>query len=127
MVTSACAEVEDEYDVTIDLVVVGDLPATADVEAIVSAMREATVNAAKHSGLRTFSVYVEVGTAELTVYVRDRGKGFRVASIPVDRYGVRESLIARMERHGGTATIRSNKRTGTEVRLSLPLREKSAV
>ena len=79
------------------------------------------MNAAKHSGVRDFSVYVEVGATELAVYVRDRGKGFKVSAIPGDRYGVRESLIARMERHGGQATIRSTRRTGTEVRLSLPL------
>jgi signal transduction histidine kinase len=127
MVTTACGEVEDEYDVTIDLVVVGDLPVTPDVEAIVQAMREAAVNAGKHSGVRTFSVYVEVGAGELSVFVRDRGKGFRVAAIPEDRYGVRESLIARMERHGGQASIRSTKRTGTEVHLSLPLRKKASV
>jgi signal transduction histidine kinase len=31
-----------------------------------------------------------------------------------------------MERHGGTATIRSSRKTGTEVRLALPLRAKAA-
>jgi signal transduction histidine kinase len=127
MLTAACAEVEDEYDVTIDLVVVGDLPATADVEAIVLSTREAAVNAAKHSGVRTISVYAEVGATELTVFVRDRGKGFRIAAIPEDRYGVRESLIGRMERHGGAATIRSGKRIGTEVRLTLPLKVSAGV
>jgi signal transduction histidine kinase len=127
MVTQACAEVEDEYDVTIDVVVVGDLPATAHVEAMVHALREAAVNAAKHSGVRDVSVYVEVGTSELSAYVRDRGKGFKVGAIPADRFGVRESLIARMERHGGQATIRSTKRTGTEVRLTLPLRTSAPV
>ncbi|HVT20711.1 MAG TPA: PspC domain-containing protein [Mycobacteriales bacterium] len=122
MVTTACAEVEDEYDVAIDVVVVGDHAASPELDAAVQAMREAAVNAAKHSGVQTVSVYVEVGGDELTVYVRDRGKGFDPAAVPEDRYGVRESLIARMERHGGSATIRSTKRTGTEVRLSLPLR-----
>ncbi|HVS68155.1 MAG TPA: PspC domain-containing protein [Mycobacteriales bacterium] len=125
MVTTACAEVEDEYDVTIDVVVVGDHPATPDVEPIVQAMREAAVNAAKHSGVREISVYVEVGATELSLFVRDRGKGFKVADIPADRFGVRESLVARMERHGGQATIRSSKRTGTEVRLTLPLNVKA--
>ncbi|HVV76085.1 MAG TPA: PspC domain-containing protein [Mycobacteriales bacterium] len=122
MVTTACAEVEDEYDVTIDLVVVGDLPATPDVEALVHAMREATVNAAKHSGVREISVYAEVDATELSIFVRDRGKGFKLADVPEDRFGVRESLIARVERHGGQATIRSSGRTGTEVRLALPLK-----
>jgi signal transduction histidine kinase len=127
MVTQACAEIEDEYDVTIDVVVVGDLPATPDVEAVVQALREAAVNAAKHSGVRDVSVYVEVGATELSAFVRDRGKGFKPAAIPADRFGVRESLIARMERHGGQATIRSTKRTGTEIRLSLPLRTSASV
>jgi signal transduction histidine kinase len=122
MVSSACAEVEDEYDVTIDLVVVGEHSASPEIEPVVQAMREAAVNAAKHSGVREISVYVEVAATSLDVFVRDRGKGFKTSAIPDDRYGVRESIVARMERHGGTATIRSSRRTGTEVRLTLPLR-----
>lgn len=121
MVAAACAEVEDEYDVAINLVIVGEHPASAEVEPVVQAMREAAVNAAKHSGVREISVYVEVGADAVTIFVRDRGKGFDVAAIPDHRYGVRESLIARMQRHGGDATIRSTKKTGTEVKLTLPL------
>jgi signal transduction histidine kinase len=126
MVTGACADVEDEYDVSIHLVVVGEHPASPEVEPIVQAMREAAVNAAKHSGLREISVYVEVGAEEITIFVRDRGKGFNPSAVPDDRFGVRESVIARMQRHGGGATIRSSKRNGTEVRLSLPLTEAKA-
>jgi signal transduction histidine kinase len=125
MVTGACVEVEDEYDVVIDVVAVGDTVATADVEPIVQAMREAAVNAAKHSGVRQISVYAEVGDDGITIYVRDRGKGFNVRTVPTDRFGVRESVVARMERHGGTASIRSSRRTGTEVRLALPLHAKA--
>lgn len=127
MVTAACAEVEDEYDVSINLVFVGEHPATPDVAPIVQAMREAAVNAAKHSGVRDISVYVEVGSADLSIFVRDRGHGFDPATVPDDRYGVRESLIARMQRHGGEATIRSKKRGGTEVRLTMPLVTKASV
>jgi signal transduction histidine kinase len=127
MVTAACADVEDEYDVSINLVVVGEHPATSEVEPIVRAMREAAVNAAKHSGVRDISVYVEVGAADLSIFVRDRGTGFDPASVPEDRYGVRESVIARMQRSGGEATIRSTKRGGTEVRLRLPLATKASV
>jgi signal transduction histidine kinase len=126
MVTAACVDVEDEYDVVIDVVAVGDHDATTDAEPIVQAMREAAVNAAKHSGVKQISVYAEVGEDEITIYVRDRGRGFTVKSIPPDRFGVRESVIARMERHGGTAAIRSSRKTGTEVRLALPLHAKAA-
>lgn len=122
MVTAACAEIEDEYAVSIDLVVVGEHPASADVEPIVQAMREAAVNAAKHSGVKRISVYAEVGTGQITIFVRDRGKGFDPDAVPEDRYGVRESVLARMQRHGGGAMVRSTKRAGTEVRLTLPLK-----
>ena len=37
------------------------------------------------------------------------------------RFGVRESVVARMRRHGGHATIRSAAGSGTEVQLQLPL------
>jgi signal transduction histidine kinase len=127
MVAAVCADVEDEYGVTVDVVVVGDHPAGAELEPIVQAMREATVNAAKHSGVRDISVYAEVAPAALTIYVRDRGKGFKPESVPDDRFGVRESVIARMQRNGGEATIRSSRRTGTEVRLELPIRATPAV
>ena len=40
-------------------------------------------------------------------------------AIAEDRHGVRESIIARMERHGGSARVR-RMATGTEVTLSLP-------
>ena len=41
------------------------------------------------------------------------------AAVPEDRAGVRHSILGRMERHGGRATIRSRAGTGTEVELRL--------
>jgi signal transduction histidine kinase len=35
---------------------------------------------------------------------------------------VRESIVGRMERHGGRARIASDPQTGTEVELELPTR-----
>ena len=40
--------------------------------------------------------------------------------IEADRYGVRHSIVDRMQRHGGTAEVRSIPGEGTEVRLHLP-------
>jgi signal transduction histidine kinase len=120
-VTAVCAEIEDEYRVTIDLVVVGDHPATAAAQPIMQAIREAAINAAKHSSETEFSVYVEIGAAEIAAFVRDRGTGFDVDTVPDDRFGVRDSVLARMERHGGAATIRSTAESGTEVHMTLPL------
>jgi signal transduction histidine kinase len=52
--------------------------------------------------------------------VRDRGPGFDVATVAQDRRGVRESIVGRMQRHGGRALISSRLGEGTEVELSLP-------
>ena len=46
--------------------------------------------------------------------------GSSLDAVPGDRHGVRESIIARMERHGGSAEVRSVPGEGTEVRLVMP-------
>ncbi|MDQ1704564.1 MAG: hypothetical protein QOF18_930 [Frankiaceae bacterium] len=117
---AAAADVEDEHGVQVDVVTVGDVPADERVGAVVQAAREAMVNAAKSSGAPTVSVFAEVTDGRVQVFVRDRGRGFDLAAVPADRYGVRESIVARMARNGGTAEIRTAPGSGTEVRLDLP-------
>ena len=87
---------------------------------VVNATREAVTNAAKHAGTGQVDVYAEVTGAAVDVFVRDRGRGFDPDTIAEDRYGVRNSIIDRMDRHGGTADVRSTPGEGTEVRLHLP-------
>ena len=53
------------------------------------------------------------------MFVRDRGPGFDPAAVPADRRGVRESIVGRMERHGGRARVTSAPGGGTEVELVL--------
>ena len=59
---------------------------------------------------------------ELTILapVRDRGVGFDPDAVPEDRLGVRNSIVDRLARHGGTAEVRSTPGEGTEIRLRLP-------
>ncbi|WP_342319072.1 PspC domain-containing protein [Corynebacterium mayonis] len=119
-VAKAAGEVEDLHGVSIRPVTVGeDVAYTHQTEAIVMAAREAMVNAAKHAGVARVDVYAEHLGGEVSVFVRDRGPGFDVAQIPEDRHGVRDSIIGRMERAGGTATISAAAGHGTEVALSL--------
>jgi signal transduction histidine kinase/phage shock protein PspC (stress-responsive transcriptional regulator) len=118
-VRQAAAEVEDRLGVSVELVVVGDRPVDDGVGALVAALREAMVNAVRHAGAPV-SVYVEVGPDDVEAFVRDRGPGFELATVPADRRGVRDSIIGRMERHGGTAQVRTDA-DGTEVRLRLPI------
>jgi signal transduction histidine kinase/phage shock protein PspC (stress-responsive transcriptional regulator) len=113
------AEVEDAHGVTIEVVVVGDCPLDDRLAATLQAAREAMVNAAKHAGTDAVSVYAEVEPAKVTVFVRDRGRGFDLDAVPADRLGVKESIIGRMERHGGQANVRTSPGGGTEVRLEM--------
>ncbi len=113
------AEVEDEHGVPIEVICVGDFELDTSGRALVMATREAMVNAAKHSGAPRIDVYAEAGDGSVEVFVRDRGRGFDPTRIAEDRMGVRGSIMDRMERHGGAATIRSSAETGTEVRLEM--------
>ncbi len=117
--TAAMGEVEDLHGVPVQLVVTGDRPMDAHLDALVKAVREATWNAVRHAS-PPVSTYVEVGPDAVEAFVRDHGAGFDLDTVPDDRAGVRESIIGRMERHGGTARIR-RRADGTEVELRLPV------
>jgi signal transduction histidine kinase/phage shock protein PspC (stress-responsive transcriptional regulator) len=117
---AAAGEVEDAYAISIDAVVVGDAPLTEDLAAAVAAAREAMVNAAKHSGTTSVSLYVEVEADAVSIFVKDRGVGFDAATVADDRQGVRGSIVGRVERHGGTAKVTSTPGAGTEVTIRMP-------
>jgi signal transduction histidine kinase len=78
------------------------------------------LNAARHAAGTAIQVYVECGPDGVEAFVRDRGPGFDPDDLPADRLGVKESIIGRMERHGGSARVRSEPGEGTEVKLLLP-------
>lgn len=110
-------EVEARHGVPVEAVVVGDCPLDEDLRRLAEAGREAAVNAARWSGAPDVSVFAEVSPEAVALYVRDRGKGFDEALVAPDRRGVAESIRGRVERHGGTVTIRSAPGEGTEVTL----------
>ncbi|MCX6397277.1 MAG: PspC domain-containing protein [Propionibacteriales bacterium] len=114
-------ETEDAYGVPVEVVCVGDPAVSDDLRALVLATREAVVNAARHSGAAKVDVYAEAGTESIAIYVRDRGTGFDPDAIAGDRHGVRDSIVERMRRHGGSAEVRSTPGTGTEIRLTQPI------
>ena len=116
-------QVEADHGITVQVVVVGDCPLDDGLRALLEAAREATVNAAKWSDAPQVSLYAEVERETVTVFVRDRGRGFDPAAVPEDRRGIAHSIRDRMARVGGTACIRSAPGDGTEVQLSLPRRQ----
>jgi phage shock protein PspC (stress-responsive transcriptional regulator)/anti-sigma regulatory factor (Ser/Thr protein kinase) len=117
--TKAAEEVEDSMRVKVDVVTVGDHELDDGAAAVVAAAREALVNAAKFAPGSPITVYAEAAPERIEVYVRDRGPGFDPAAVPADRRGVRDSIIGRMRRHGGAATITHVADAGTEVALTL--------
>jgi len=119
------AEIEDTRvgsegeAVTIDVVVVGDCEPDPNTDALLQATREALLNAVRH-GRPPVSCYLEVGPTEVEAFVRDRGTGFDLDAVPSDRFGVRESILGRVRRRGGRASVVCKDGGGTEVRLQVP-------
>ncbi|MDP9234111.1 MAG: PspC domain-containing protein [Actinomycetota bacterium] len=112
--------VERLHHVSVDTVVVGDTRLDDKLRAVVDACGEATMNAAKHSGAKQIAVFVEIEPELVTAYVRDDGKGFDPSTVPEDRRGIADSIVGRIERNGGTASIVSAVGEGTDVEISLP-------
>jgi phage shock protein PspC (stress-responsive transcriptional regulator)/signal transduction histidine kinase len=125
-VRAVAHEIEVAYDVRVELVVVGDAPMDTDLVSFLAALREACVNAAKHSGVDEMAVFVEVMAESVEAFVRDRGRGFDRGDTAADRRGIAQSIEARLTRLGGTAAIDSTPGEGTEVRLALPHRSAAA-
>ncbi len=122
-IDSMAGRIERQHQVSIEAVVVGDAEMDERLRGLVNACAEAVANAAVHSGTTAISVYVEVEKDAVTAFVRDQGAGFDPAVVPADRRGIADSIVGRMERHGGTATVTSRPGAGTEVVLKLPRRE----
>ena len=117
----AASRVEEALDVPVEVVVVGERAIDDRSSALLLATIEAMTNAATHSGADRVSVYVECSEEQTEAWISDQGKGFEPTEVPSDRHGIAESITARMQRHGGTATISSNAGEGTEVHLVMPV------
>ena len=113
-------DVENDYGVRVELVTVGDCVPDERVTTLVAAGREAAINAAKWSQAASISIFTEVETNSISVFIRDRGIGFDLDAIPADRRGIALSIRQRMSQLGGEAFINTTLGTGTEVQLVMP-------
>jgi len=119
-IDAMAGRVEREQQVKVEAIVVGDADLDEHARALVSAVGEATLNAARHSGSTEVSVYVEVENDAISAYVRDHGTGFDPEQVATDRRGIADSIVGRMERHGGMAHVESRPGAGTEIVMRLP-------
>lgn len=119
-IADAAADLERDYPITIEVVTVGDADLDERLAALVAATREALINVAKHAAVATASLYAEVSQRQAVTFVRDRGRGFDTSAVPDDRRGISESIVGRLERHGGSARISSSAGSGTELELVMP-------
>ena len=124
-IEALAAELEDLHGMDVHAVVVGDAPVTEDLRPLLAALREAASNACRH-GRDGVDLFVDVDAARVEAFVRDRGPGFDLDSVPPDRLGVRESIIGRMRRAGGSAQVHPGPGGGTEVALLLPRGRRTA-
>lgn len=115
------SEVEGLYGTPVEVVCVGDVLVDDAVETLLAAGREATMNAARHSGAPRVDLYAEIRSDRLELFVRDTGKGFDLAAVNSDRRGLSHSVTGRMERAGGSAAVHSEIGEGTEIELAIPL------
>ena len=96
-------------------------------DALLSAATQAMVNSVNHAGkdgravARTVIVRGEPGGVSVTV--SDDGAGFDMAIIPLERLGVRRSIIERVSNIGGLATITSAPGEGTTISVVWPAPE----
>lgn len=112
------AEVEDLYRVEIDAVIRGDANTVGAFEAVAAAVREALINAAKHSGGLDIDLYADLSPDCAEVFVIDRGVGFAGSAETLGR-GVAHSLVERVERAGGSVKIVSSPSEGTRVDIKM--------
>ncbi|UOR00920.1 PspC domain-containing protein [Leucobacter allii] len=113
------AALEAEHPVRFEFVTVGTGDELEAPETIVAAAREAMLNAARHAGGEV-TVYLEATQQRIAIDITDRGPGLDPGALPEGRMGVRESILGRMERAGGTARIVPGPGGGTSVRLGIP-------
>ncbi len=94
-------------------------------------VRELLMNVSKHAGSGRAEVSVERGDAELSIEVRDAGKGFDAAAAersttPVSsKFGL-FSIRERMKAMGGRFDLQSASGKGTTARLIVPIGEPEA-
>lgn len=90
------------------------------IAAIHAAVRACLENVLQHAKTASAELVLGAGTDSVTVMVIDQGVGFDPDAVATDRLGLRESIIGRVERLGGSVKIWSSPGSGTSVMITMP-------
>jgi len=94
------------------------LPAGVEA-ALMGAVGEALRNVTRHAGVTEAQILLDHSSAGIHIEVRDSGVGFVDHAASWNGRGIQHSIIQRMERVGGRATVISSA-AGVTVRLQWP-------
>jgi signal transduction histidine kinase len=90
-----------------------------------SVVREALINAAKHSGSSEAAVRATASASELSIEIEDHGTGFDPDAETTDaRHLGLQMMQTRVSELGGSIDIASSPRSGTRVVAHLPVRSR---
>ena len=89
-------------------------------------VQEALINAVKHARARNIRIYMSHQNEKLSLAIEDDGRGFNLETHGKIKKGLGLSLMnERAVLVGGTLQIKSSEGSGTQILLSLPIKEKS--
>jgi signal transduction histidine kinase len=115
-------DLKNDSDLVVDVYAPANpLPLTSTTQTHLNGIvREALVNAAKHSGSRGASVHVDVHDDRVIVEVVDGGRGFDADIARPGHYGL-ESMRSRAREINATLSVGSKTPGGTTVRVEVPV------
>jgi signal transduction histidine kinase len=122
----AVADQQESFDMHARAIDTSMIPQNV-ADALLSAATQAMVNSVNHAGKHgrpvSRSVVVQGEPGGVSVTVKDNGSGFDMAQIPLERLGVRTSIVERVSNIGGLATITSAPGEGTSITVIWPAPE----
>jgi signal transduction histidine kinase len=121
-IVGATATMSAPFEVRATDVEAGSLPLQS-AEAVYSAAVQAMVNSLQHAGegdvKRWLAVHSLPGEG-IQVEVGDTGAGFSLESVPIERLGLRVSILERVANAGGLVEVSSAPGEGTIISISWP-------
>ena len=90
------------------------------LDAFLLSLAECLENVRRHSGVTQAHVTITDDATTVRAMVTDSGVGFELDDLDDDKFGFRESVIARLREVGGNARLFSSPGSGTTVVLEVP-------